>query len=720
MNDWHDRTRRAARDRKAAWRARNPEAVAAETSARGGYWSRRRRDLREARPFVGCDGEGLTFANGYHGYTLLRLGETTVTPRPGEVRLRTTDILAAIANLPPEREYVGYYYGYDVAKSLEDLPFRQLERLVNRGKRVRRNGGFFPVDWNGFEIDWLSGKEFKVRRAGSPRWTIIHDVGSFFQCSFLRALETWDIGTTEERELIAAGKAMRGDFVNVPAHVVADYNALECRLLEELMTEFRAVCLELGYLPKKWQGPGVLAETVMDAHGIPANKTLPILQDPSEDGVAAFGRYAFYGGRSETTVVGPVTGCVRQFDINSAYPWALLSVPCLVHGKWRRNSDVRTIGDDELSLVFGKFEPLQSPRALSVSKPVEPNEWLYGLPIRSRKGNIAWPAYGRGWYWAFEIRSAIHQSFTSYDAWIYERHCDCRPFEFLKDIYALRQRIGKSRKGLVLKLLMNSMYGKLAQSVGSPKFSNPIWASFITAQVRAALNNAIHSLPGCADGECGRDVYYLATDGLFTADVGAYYGPARGTELGEWEVKDHPNGLFFIQSGLYFDPTGAHDPTFKTRGIPKAIIVAHQDDFVKAFGSMREWWASHIDNIFEYALGANDDLLYGTVRVASHTMGSIPLAVQRKTTKILGQFMPVVDSDGREGRRVTFNWSTKRMPFPIIYDTNMRTTPQVGLVSARDRRPIQTEPYSKAIGGFEIEEGLRVQVDVNQPDWLIF
>lgn len=720
LNEWQAAQQVRDRQRKAAWRARNAEKAADESQARREYWVQRRQEARVSRPFVGCDGEGQSLGSDYHGYVLLRLGDRSIGPRDGERRLRTMDMLRAIADLPTEREYVGYYFGYDVAKILEDLSFNKLARLVARETRRRTAGGYFPVEWGDYEIDWLPGKEFKARHVGSRHWTIIHDVGSFFQCSFIQALETWNIGTEEERKLIARGKELRSEFDSVEPEFVAEYNALECRLLEALMSAFRGVCLELGYLPKKWQGPGVLAESVMDAHGVPANKTLEVLQDASEDGVAAFGRYAFYGGRSETTVVGPVLEPVRQFDINSAYPWALLSVPCLVHGKWKRVTESRALAADELSICFGKFEPLNRPVSLKTSRPTEPQEWLYGLPIRSKKGNIAWPAYGRGWYWSHEIRSAIHQRFTVYDSWVYQRACHCQPFGFLRDIYALRKKIGKSRKGIVLKLVMNSMYGKLAQSIGSPKFSNPIWASFITSYVRAALNDAVHSMPGCRAGECGRDIYYLATDAIFTADAGVEYGPALGTGLGEWDLKVHPNGLFFIQSGLYFDPSGATDPTFKTRGVPKTTIVKHKDEFISAFDKMRDWWQLHIDNIFEHALGPTDDLLYGTVRVPSKTMGSITLAVQRKTTKILGQFMPVVDADGREGRRVTFNWTTKRYPFPLVYAENMRTTPLPGIVSARNPAPVQTVPYSKAIGGFEIEEGLRVQTDVNQPDWLVF
>jgi hypothetical protein len=115
-----------------------------------------------------------------------------------------------------------------------------------------------PVDWHGYQISYRPGKHIMVRRAlEAPRtvsryervpegerlpggrqtrkvelsipyseWVTINDVGSFFQCSFVRALEEWlghwddgsqeyvidDPHTRAVVDKIAEGKLKRNEF----------------------------------------------------------------------------------------------------------------------------------------------------------------------------------------------------------------------------------------------------------------------------------------------------------------------------------------------------------------------------------------------------------------------------------------------------------------------------------------------------------------------------
>lgn len=660
----------------------------------------KREKTLDVRTFVGIDGEGRNLASGYHAYFLLRAGDTTCTVRPGESRLRTRDILSYLSDLPTENIYVGYFFEYDDCKILEDLPFSTLHRLVHREERKKKNGkGYWPVRWREFELDYMPRKYLKVRRRGQS-WVEINDVGPFFQSRFHTAIKEWDVGTEEERAQIKAGKDLRSEFSEIGDEYVTEYNALECKLLAQLMEKFRAACEEIGYVPKRWQGAGQLAEAMFEKHGIPQTVDLDVWTLYPE--LAEFARNSFYGGRFETSMVGFTDAPCVQFDINSAYPDALRHVPCLVHGKWERVTGKRRVGDDELSICFGRFKPKAKDRAM-----------FYGFPVRRDDGSIHFPANGRGWYWSFESRAAKHQIFDCYDSWIYSATCQCRPFDFMGELYTSRKAWGKTGKGIALKVAMNAVYGKLAQSIGDPKYSNPILASFITAWCRTKIADAIHSLPCCESptAPCGHDVFMIATDAIYTRDYDTFTID-EGNGLGQWSKERHEDGLFIIQPGLYFDPGGdTEDSTFKTRGVPNRLIREHKQEFVEAFKEMKR----------------TREVPKGDVYLPATLFTGIRQAVHRRNMKIMGQFKTYIDPEtGKEGRKTSFEWMTKRRALPYVDylegtglgPNRIVTIPYLGTEDEDPKqKPVQTVPYDKDIGGLRRRDELRLDF-ADQPDWI--
>ena len=670
---------------------------------------------QRAGTFVAVDGEGGVHPNaapGYHAYWLLTAGAKSLTPRVGDVRLRTKDVFHFLTSLPRGPIYVVYFGDYDVTKILEDMPSERLQRLMDRQSRMRRDGrGTFPVTWGEYEVEYLPRKEFKVRRqtgtaerdgrtaATYGPWFVLNDVGSFFQCRFVEAIEKWDVGTPAEREQIAREKERRDAFRWEELDTVRAYNLLENRLLAELMEKFRAACVKTGYVPNKWQGPGLLAEAMFRAHGVPMSRDVPLLKDPNYAGLLQFARNAFYGGRPELSAIGPVDVPVYQNDINSAYPSAMRRVPCLIHGRWihetfpqGRSLGFSVAGSDEYyALVYGRFRADLSSLSPMGGK-CKPPLW-YGLPVRSHTGSISYPSSGAGWYWNFEVSSARHQTMVVTEQWRYVRECDCRPLAFVSDVYAERQSLGKDGAGIVLKLALNSLYGKTAQSIGSPKYSNPIWASFITADCRAEIQNFIHGSPECSpDGWCGSDVLMIATDSVATTNPRP--DVVLSEELGGWSREIHPRGMFLVQPGLYFGSSGKHA---KTRGVPRSVIEDYESDFRSAFER----------------LAVSRNLTAGVVRVPQKMFCGIRLALQRRNFKLLGQWLEFRDADGNEGKVISFDWRTKRAPHPVLGPTEGRsyllTFPYQG--SELD----ETVPYSKNIGGLEDAELLRAMSD-EQPE----
>jgi hypothetical protein len=581
---------------------------------------------------------------------------------------------------------------------LEDLGWTKLDRLMNRSSRQRTDGhGLFPVSYGPWEVDYLPKKEFRVKAKGG-KWVVINDVGTFFQCRFVEALEKWDVGTLEERELIGRGKEARGTFAFEKIEDISTYNALEIRLLEQLMEKFRAACVQVGYVPARWQGPGQLAEAMLARHNVPRTKDIPLLNDPTYADLLTFGRNAFYGGRSEIMAVGPVDRPAWQWDINSAYPYAMLDVPCLIHGEWEKLKfesphPIDAVTPVQLGIYYGSFhDDSENDESAHRKRPL----W-FGLPIRNKDGGISFPAAGRGWYWSFEIGSAIHQTFMVESCWVYTKLCECRPLAFVSDVYQKRRSMGKDGAGHVLKLGLNSIFGKQVQAVGNPKYANPIWGSFFTAKCRTQVQDFIHSSPSCRGPNpwCGNDILMVATDSVCTFTERTDITPSK--ELGGWSVETHPGGMFIVQPGLYFG-TSSKPP--KTRGVPRSVIESYESTFRDAFSKMV----------------ATSKLSDGDVSVPQNMFVGIRYALHRHNLKLLGQWIEFKDPEtGRTGKCIRFDWSSKRAKWPVLnplpgVHSYIQTFPPEGDVT------VETLPYSKDIGGLQLREQLRQMME-GQPDW---
>jgi hypothetical protein len=625
------------------------------------------RKYQDNLEFRGVDGEGgnvpdadALFGN-KHQYLSLRVGPNLL--ETGEP-LSWEECFRFLAEQSPNYIYVAYFFDYDVTMMIRTLPKSVASKLINRHTRANQYGNILPVRHGGYEFDYMPHKEFRIRRADSKRWIIISDVGQFFQKTFLNTIKKWEVGTPEEQEVIRKGKEMRADFAE-HTEEIAYYNTLECVLLEQLMTNFRAVCWETGYVPRKWQGPGFLASAMLERHGVPRRDDIPILSNSKFRELA---QAAYYGGRFETTASGPIHGPVYQYDINGAYVHLLKSLPCLTHGTWRR---VRERPDR--GLYFGEvYFNHDAPK------------YLFNLPCRLKNGNIQFPKEGNGVYWSVELdaaeRCGTHVTFR--EGWVYESHCDCRWFDFVDAYYAERLKLGKSAKGYVLKLAGNSCYGKLAQSIGYAPYANPVWAGIITAGCRAMLIDAYAQSP--------ETCFMLATDGLF---MGESLSLPCSKRLGEWEETVHEDGIFIVQPGIYF---AGSDP--KSRGVEVGRIT-----------NMRPEFASQWDR-FVASNGIDHTV---TVEVTNFITAKQALA--RNKWQIAGTWEKTT-------RAISFDWSIKRKRGVAFRRGGiLRTVPHNGGPEVR------SVPYGRTIGGnlhigaeerYQDPGLLETDRMSEQPDWV--
>lgn len=557
-------------ERKAEWNESNREAKA--------EWQKQHPRHKNVKPFAGFDGEGWEDESGSHRLWILRAGEHELyTGKP----LDTYEILEWLTGLPHTVYYVGFALGYDWTMILRGLPRERFLRLYNREARtVGERTVALPVDWGPFRMDWIPGKRFVVWLADKPstRFSVEDTIGCFQQ-SFAKAIEVWKVATPREQEFIDAMKAIRSSFAEYVAkgglENLREYNRIECVLLARMMERVRDACNAQRINPSSWFGAGQLAQAIMR-------------KNKAKDHFAEFdppimraAETAYYGGFFDTSEVGVFPG-MYEYDIGSAYPHIMRGLPCLAHAKLRAGNAVegRTLYRvrwepwEGATPTWGAF-PLRHARGERMLDGMEASFTdALGKPAFT-PGTLYYPLHGEGWYWDSEVDAVNRRGefqIEVLDAYTLERRCDCEPFSWVPELFAYRKKLGKSGQGMVLKLGMNSLYGKLAQSVGRPQFSNILYAGMVTSGTRAMIHDAIRA--------AGPDnVVMVATDAVYSRRP--ITGLDEGSELGQWEGKEFGEYIVILP-GLHY----AGDATrLKTRSIPLRVIE-------QAIGRIRQHWYS--------------------------------------------------------------------------------------------------------------------------------
>ena len=410
-----------------------------------------------------------------------------------------------------------------------------------------------------WQIDTLGIRKISFRPLGAKRFMNICDTGAFFQQSFLKVIDpkNWEtpICTPEEFATVLEGKNKRATAVLDDDMI--RYNALENELLARVMTQYNQGLSAEGIRLKtsQWFGPGQAAQAWFKKVGAPTTEQV-IEWVPEWARRAA--RDSYFGGWFEIFMHGYIPGPMWEYDIHSAYPHIIRTLPCLRHGTWTQGA--------------GESYPA-GPYTLIYAE-VEGNDPHIGAMLhRDKSVNIRRPSKTGGWYWLSEVRAAqraglIHT--VKVTEWVSYKACNCPPpLADMAELYAKRVELGnKNAQGKALKLVANSSYGKTAQSVGNPVYANPVYASLITAGCRTMILDAIASHPLGT-----KDVAMVATDGVYFRHRHTGPGlPITEHDLGTWEEVEHTNMTLFKPGVYWADKARASvrkgdDAIFKARGV---------------------------------------------------------------------------------------------------------------------------------------------------------
>jgi hypothetical protein len=305
-----------------------------------------------------------------------------------------------------------------------------------------------------------------------------------------------------------------------------------------------------------------------------------------------------------------------------------------------------------------------------------------------------------------------HQIFTTDTNYVYRKMCDCAPFDWVPSVYGLRIALGKSKKGGVLKLGLNSIYGKMAQSIGAAPYANPIWAGLITAYTRAKLMSICH-YPGVKDMTIYHNkvclcstVLMLATDAVFSTTRLHVTKTGKGKHdhgvrrivpskaLGDWDLEVHTS-LHVIQPGLYFTSIGMPP---KTRGVPRQKIVDMEDTFRKVYADLSH---GRIEREDAYVMVPLKQFI--GLRIANHR-GALELA---------GEWL-WCGEDG-VGKKISYDWRNKRNPLTLKASLGAIDEPLITWPYNYDAG--ESTPYDKDIGRMMTEKRELDSGVYGAPDW---
>jgi hypothetical protein len=533
--------------------------------------------------FIGVDGEGTNEGNG-HNYVLLSVGDRSL--HNGGRKLSFDEIVQFLWTCfldKPKAVYVGYFLGYDFTHWLRTLPETRARILLSKpgiASRARTESGRntvpFPVEYGEWEFDLLGTKRFKLRKRGASQWMYICDTGSYFQSSFLKAIDpsAWPVPvcTDEEYATIVEGKSLRATagFDND----MLRYNVTENRVLARLMERLNHGFVQADVrLPRqKWFGPGQAAQAWMSNIAAPTGQQI---REAVPIAALEAGQATYYGGWFEIFAHGLVPGTSHEYDINSAYPYIISQLPCLLHGEWKFGCSTQGMPDDKKYLMVHATVTTKR----GVRKGSQGSRALIGTMLhRTPKGTICRPLKTKGWFWWHELEAARRAGLVGtvkVEEWCSYSPCDCSsPYKDIANLYLRRLEVGKnSPEGKALKLLYNSAYGKMAQSIGSPIYGCSIYASMITAGCRTMILDAIATHPKGMD-----DVLMVATDGIYfrTPHPNLEIDDSR---LGAWDHTLKEN-LSLFMPGVYWDDktrqkiSEGKAPELKSRGISAVDLAA--------------------------------------------------------------------------------------------------------------------------------------------------
>jgi hypothetical protein len=343
---------------------------------------------------------------------------------------------------------------------------------------------------------------------------------------------------------------------------------------------------DAGIRPKSWHGASIAKELMkinkVEEHH--PNRTVVMHTDGGShfeypEGEPVHGvldKAAYFGGRFEISAHGLIDRPVYGYDITSAYPDEIRSLPTWKDSHWEHSRH-----HSHILKHVGWFLALVS---------WEGPDDLMWMPFGHRTSSeLTFPrSIYRQWVWSPEVRVAAEfypQHLTVHEAYLLHTDTDARPFAYLEDLFEMRAALDREFKGKgdPLKVGLNSTYGAMAeQTTDTPYWQCLSWAGMTTSGVRAKVLRAIYEGdPADTVGVATDCIYSLVRRADLVHDRCDFKQPHTKI-LGSWEESIDHDGCCFVQSGITL-PLKPDHGKLKSRGIPARNLAAGVPKFLETW-----------------------------------------------------------------------------------------------------------------------------------------
>lgn len=325
-------------------------------------------------------------------------------------------------------------------------PDRLFDWLLKHGGQVwAHNGGRFDFLWF-LDIAQRRGIRCQCASAGARLVTVqcgdltLRDSAALIPLSLADAAAFGSVGQKGEWD----HNTTRPDMPAAMLRELAGYLEQDCRVLLSALEGFLDVASDLGM---------TLRPTIGASAWATAAKTIGI--EPAELTSAEYygARAGYYGGRCQVLQTSARAG--HHYDLASAYPWALATTPIPTGERYY-------LAGETAAMTYraereGVFE----------ATVITPDMHVPVLPYRL-SARVAYPVgKARGWWTGLELRAAEERGIEIekvHASWVWEES-EIVFGDFMAHYWRYRKEVGrKSPRGIAIKLFLNSLTGKLAQS----------------------------------------------------------------------------------------------------------------------------------------------------------------------------------------------------------------------------------------------------------------